>query len=352
MKQLFYLIIFITCMFVTSCNEEDVVVDDNLPNISANDKDNKSNNTPEDNNKDNNSEDNNKDNNSNSGDDNKDNNNSEDNNKDNNNNSEDNNKDNNNNSRDDNKDNNNNNSGDDNKDNNNNNSRDDNKDNNNNNSGDDNKDNNNSGDDNKDNNNNSGDNNNNSGDNNNNSGDNNKDNNNSDNQEEKIPQEILNAFDYLNKVRNNPQEYSKEVGVELTAKPIKSLNWNDILYKVAQRKAEDMATRNYFDHVDPEGYGMNYYINEGGYKLRASFLDPKSNNYFESLAAGYSTGKKTIIQLLYDKGANDENAGHRQHLLGLQDFWANCYDIGIGMAYNPNSTYKYYWCILIAKHDF
>ncbi len=44
--------------------------------------------------------------------------------------------------------------------------------------------------------------------------------------------------------------------------------------------------------------------------------------------------------------------GHREHLLGVSDFYANALDIGIGFAANPDSRYRYYWVVVIAKHDF
>ena len=57
-----------------------------------------------------------------------------------------------------------------------------------------------------------------------------------------------------------------------------------------------------------------------------------------------------ITSLILDDGV--PGAGHRQHLLGLSEFWANAPDIGIGFADDPDSQYRYYWVIVIAKHDF
>lgn len=163
--------------------------------------------------------------------------------------------------------------------------------------------------------------------------------------------EIENAFMYLNAVRKNPGQYSNEIGVDLSGvSPLHELKWNQTLAKVAQAKAQDMVDRNYFAHVDPDGGGMNFKINAAGYKLRDSWLTSYSSNNFESLAAGHKSGKESIIQLIYDGGANNSNAGHRRHLLGIDPFWSDCYDIGIGMA--KGGQYGYYWCVLIAKHDF
>ena len=165
--------------------------------------------------------------------------------------------------------------------------------------------------------------------------------------------ELKAAFDYLNAVRANPGAFSEEIGVDLSgieARP--ALVWDETLAKVAKEKANDMATRNYFGHVNPEGYGMNYFINKAGYTLEPSWVEKVSNNFFESLSAGVEGGKAFIIQLINDGGASNAQAGHRRHLLGMDDFWKSCVDIGIGRAYNENSTYRYYTCVIIAKHSF
>ncbi|MBQ2099314.1 MAG: CAP domain-containing protein [Bacteroidales bacterium] len=167
----------------------------------------------------------------------------------------------------------------------------------------------------------------------------------------KSSNEVENAFVYLNAVRKNPARYSQEIGVNLSGvKAMPELKWNHTLAKVAQEKAQDMATRDYFGHVDPDGSGINFKINAAGYKLQANWLEDFSSNYFESISAGIPDGKSTIIQLINDDGEDNENAGHRRHLLGIDSFWSNCYDIGIGMA--KGGSYGYYWCIIIAKHSF
>lgn len=166
--------------------------------------------------------------------------------------------------------------------------------------------------------------------------------------------ELKKAFDYLNEVRVNPSAYSEEIGVDLSHVEARhALQWNDTLAKIANAKAKDMAKRNYFAHVNPEGYGINYYINQAGYTLEPSWLTDKSANNFESLSGGVKEGKKVIIQLIYDGGAadNDDRAGHRRHLLAMDDFWKPCIDIGIGRAYNHSAKYGWYTCIIIARHS-
>ena len=160
------------------------------------------------------------------------------------------------------------------------------------------------------------------------------------------------AFEYLNKVRKNPNKYTTDIGIDLSyVERKKPLIWNSILAKVAQEKAEDMARRNYFSHTNPENMGINILIHEEGYLLQDEWIQKSNDNYFESLGAGYSDGVDAIKELIIDDGVNPP--GHRNHLLGITEFWSNCYDIGIGFVnsedINDQSTYSTYICIIIAK---
>lgn len=169
--------------------------------------------------------------------------------------------------------------------------------------------------------------------------------------QELLTDEALNAFKYLNEVRSNPAAYSKEIGVDLGyVERLPPLAWSNELASAAEKKALDMAKRDYFEHVDPDGYGMNYWISKAGYSLPDEWLKKKSYNNFESLQAGLSTGIEVIRSLILDEGTNPP--GHRNHLLGIMPFWANCTDIGIGIAYNEDAEYSYYTCILVAKHNY
>tara|TARA_B110000977_G_scaffold175393_1_gene230101 strand:+ start:26 stop:619 length:594 start_codon:yes stop_codon:yes gene_type:complete len=163
--------------------------------------------------------------------------------------------------------------------------------------------------------------------------------------------EGISAYNFLNDVRSNSESF-KDVFPFLKSSNINSekLIWNETLALVAQRKAFDMADKNYFDHVDPLGYGINYYINKAGYKLISAFLKNKKDNNFESLGAGYDDGISAIKNLIIDKGV--PSLGHRKHLLGMGDFWSSGKDIGIGFVRSKNgSMYNTYLCVIIAKHD-
>jgi uncharacterized protein YkwD len=162
--------------------------------------------------------------------------------------------------------------------------------------------------------------------------------------------EAYNAFVYLNDVRTNPDKYRAELKLDKSLTICRTkLKWNDTLARVAEARAMDMAKRNYFDHVDPDGYGVNHYISKAGYKLDPDWIKNKAENSFESIQAGIDNGK-SIINNLIAKDA-DSNYGHRNHLLGINDWNKSLVDIGIGIVHADSvSEYGTYVSIIIAKH--
>ncbi|MBO9203595.1 MULTISPECIES: CAP domain-containing protein [Niastella] len=165
-----------------------------------------------------------------------------------------------------------------------------------------------------------------------------------------VKEEAQEAFQLLNTIRSNPEKYYKELSLNSKLRITKTpLRWNDTLARVAEIKALDMAKRNYFDHVNPEGYGINFFINQSGYKLNADWLKDKKENYFESIGAGHDSGEAAIKALIID--AEDASKGHRDHLLGIGDFDATLLDVGIGFVKCDGGKYPSYTCIVIAKHN-
>lgn len=160
-----------------------------------------------------------------------------------------------------------------------------------------------------------------------------------------------NAFEVLLDIRKNPNKYFQQLYFDKDLKTSSTqLLWNDTLAKVAEAKVFDMANRNYFGHVDPEGLGMNYFISKCGYKLNSNWIQNKSDNYFESLAANSSTGEEAIFDLVKD--SLTPSLGHRKHLLGLESWSSTLTDVGIGFSRRESgSNYKTYICVIIAKHD-
>ncbi len=160
------------------------------------------------------------------------------------------------------------------------------------------------------------------------------------------------AFVFLNKVRVNPSHFKSDIGYFMKSiKPKHELKWNNILAKVAEQKAMDMANKNYFSHVSKDGKGINIMIHKAGYELNSDWIKDRKDNSFESISAGSETAIKSIINLIID--ANVKGLGHRKHLLGMNDWYGMMIDIGIGFVScsNTNSTYNSYCCVIIAAHD-
>lgn len=164
-------------------------------------------------------------------------------------------------------------------------------------------------------------------------------------------EEAQKAFALLQQIRANPNQYAQALRYPMNLKVSKIvLKWNDTLARAAEDKALDMARRNYFSHTDKEGYGMNYRIYEAGYKLNPDWIKNKKANNFESIAYNSNGGEDAIRNLIIDADSPDK--GHRQHLLGLGDWYGSMTDIGIGYA-EVKSGYgtESYMCVLIAKHN-
>ena len=159
------------------------------------------------------------------------------------------------------------------------------------------------------------------------------------------------GYTLLNDIRLNTSKYYNEFEF-LKNQQIQHipLVWNDTLASVAEAKAYDMANRDYFAHVDPDGYGMNHFISKSGYKLRREWTLNKSDNYFESCSANPKSGEEAIKRLVVDAGT--PTFGHRNHLLGIGEWNASLKDIGIGFVRRASgSTYNTYVCVIIAKHQ-
>jgi uncharacterized protein YkwD len=162
-----------------------------------------------------------------------------------------------------------------------------------------------------------------------------------------LRKEAKNGFIYLNKIRSNPKLYSNEFGVDLNnIEPRPPLLWNNILAKVAEEKASDMAKRNYLSHITPEGLGINIMIYRAGYSINPEMIKDSTTNSFESITAGYDKGEDAVKSLVID--LNTPSLGHRFHLLGFGSWYAGLDEVGIGIARNPFSLYEYYTCVIIA----
>lgn len=105
-----------------------------------------------------------------------------------------------------------------------------------------------------------------------------------------------------------------------------------------------MARRNYFGHINPDGIGANYLVSQAGYLLTKSYGKSKSSNNIETIASGNKTPEDVWAAWM-------GSSAHKRHLLGLTKSYAEQTDYGIGYAYVPESQWKHYWVVIIAKRD-
>lgn len=160
------------------------------------------------------------------------------------------------------------------------------------------------------------------------------------------PRTLLSAFSWsasevylaelVNRARANPQAEAILLGIDLT----QALTSGELAHLVAQEPlalnpaltlaarlhAQDMATRGFFSHVNPDGKDPTQRAEDQGYSVSAG----------ENIAAGYSS-----IDLVHKAWL--ESLGHRKNVLSLyEDFDASFHydEFGPGFFY-PTTTAPY-----------
>ena len=155
----------------------------------------------------------------------------------------------------------------------------------------------------------------------------------------------------VNRARHDPVAYQIEQGLSVDLSyvtPRPPLAVNDSLLDSSWFHSDEMATYNYFGHQSAvTGDWPNKMARDHGYALPAGWEDDA--NYIESIAAGHPTALAALNALIVDQGINPP--GHRNHLLGIGDFYAGNREIGVGYAYNSGSTYRHYWTIHATRTD-
>jgi hypothetical protein len=116
------------------------------------------------------------------------------------------------------------------------------------------------------------------------------------------------------------------------------------LTKVARSRADDMARRGYFDHVNPDGNGPNYLVRQAGYSLPDWWGNDRQANYVESISAGYSSPDAAWKAWM-------GSSGHRTHLLATDSFYADQTSVGIGVITRSGSKYGTYYVVITAPPD-
>ena len=123
------------------------------------------------------------------------------------------------------------------------------------------------------------------------------------------------VFALVNEARARPRNCGGESFA--AASP---LRWNDRLARAALAHSEDMAAKNYFSHVAPDGTDMTNRVAVQGYRFSA---------LGENIAAGQRTAAEVVQGWLESPGhcANIMNGAFRE--------------IGVGRA--EGGSYKIYW---------
>ena len=157
----------------------------------------------------------------------------------------------------------------------------------------------------------------------------------------------------LNLARHDPVAYQREAGLAVDLSgiaPRPPLAASDCLMQSAGLRSDEMAQHDYFGHHSPvTGDWPNKVARDQGYDLPSGWADDE--NYIESISAGdwYDQAAAPLHALIVDQGRSA--AGHRRHLLGVDAFYAENREIGVGHAADPASSYGHYWTVHIARRD-
>ena len=126
---------------------------------------------------------------------------------------------------------------------------------------------------------------------------------------------------------SGPNDFELEVwrltNQQRQANGLPDLAWANELWCAARRHSEDMATNNCFSHYGClDGSSPWQRIADCGYQMTTGG---------ENIAAGFSTPASVVQGWMGSEG-------HRANILN-----PNFREIGVGYAYNQNSTYGHYW---------
>ncbi|MBB5226123.1 CAP domain-containing protein [Treponema ruminis] len=150
-----------------------------------------------------------------------------------------------------------------------------------------------------------------------------------------IDEEVKNVFNLTNSFRTgNEAFYLNEDNTTKTnlVGQLGTLTLDEGLCKAAQIRANEIVSK--FSHTRPNETSCFTVLNE---------LSISYSAVGENIAAGNKSGERTFLQWKEDN-KKYSGQGHRRNMLGK-----NFTRIGIAYAYDANSTYKYYWAMILAK---
>lgn len=122
----------------------------------------------------------------------------------------------------------------------------------------------------------------------------------------------------------------------------KGIVWNAIVASVARARCLDMAMRNYFGHVDPDGMGPNCHVCLAGFSMPEVYTLFLDANYIESIAAGQTSSTLAFEALM-------NSPSHRKHIMGEIDFYRGQRYLGVGFVTVEKSTFKHYCSIIFTE---
>lgn len=126
------------------------------------------------------------------------------------------------------------------------------------------------------------------------------------------------------------------INKERVRKGMEALKWDFSLSRAARYHANDMATQGYFDHNTYDRIDGELVEIGGTFARIRKFYNLRFVNS-ENIAAGSSTAADTYYQWYTSKG-------HYANMFRKESKY-----VGLGVAYNPDSPYKYYWVFCTSR---
>lgn len=132
------------------------------------------------------------------------------------------------------------------------------------------------------------------------------------------------------------RELLRLINNERIRKGLEPLKWDNSLTRAARYHANDMASQRYFDHNTYDRIDGKLVKIGGTFERIRKFYNRRFVNS-ENIAAGSKLAKGTYYQW-------DISKGHHANMFNKVSKY-----VGIGLAYNPESPYKYYWVFCTSR---
>lgn len=149
-------------------------------------------------------------------------------------------------------------------------------------------------------------------------------------------QELL---DLMNRARKDPTAEGQRLGLDFSVYPKTApLTHNEFLAKASLAHVNDMATRGFYGHVNPDNVGPNGRVFDSGYDANAYYGTARDINLTENLGA--ASGNRFLVpQDVHDTFMRDEGLvmpKHREMILGYGH--EKVREVGIGYRINLPSA--------------